>query len=249
MFFYFFVLGLIIGSFLNVCIYRMPRNESAVFPSSHCPHCQTKLAPWDMVPLFSYLRLKGRCHYCKNPVSWRYPVVELLTGLLFIALYTYFGLNLLLVKYLTLICLLMVISFIDLEHYLIPDQLILFILGAGIIFNFFTQELTISSILWGALAPFGIMFLLAVLEPGGMGGGDVKLAGVTGLFLGWPGGIVALLLGYILAGGTGIILLLLKRKKRKDPLPFAPFFAAGAFINIFGGKILLKWYLTLLGLS
>lgn len=244
MFFYFFVLGLIIGSFLNVCIYRMPKNESVVFPSSHCPHCRTKLASWDLVPLFSYLWLKGRCRYCQCPISWRYPVVELLTGLLFIALYAYFGLNLLLVKYLTLICLLMVISFIDLEYYLIPNRLILVISGAGVLLNFFTRELTISSIIWGVLAPAGILFLLAALSKGGMGGGDIKLAGAAGLFLGWPQSLLALFLACFLGGFFGLILLIFRLKKRKDPLPFAPFLSGGIIFTVFFGQALLKWYFS-----
>ena len=242
MFFYFFILGLITGSFFNVCIYRLPRKESVVFPPSRCPLCQTRLTPRDLVPLFSYLWLKGRCRYCKGRISWHYPAVELLTGLLFIVLYAHFGLNLLLVKYLILICFLMVISFIDLKHYLIPDQLILLMLGTGILLNFFTRELPISSILWGVLVPAGMLFLLAVLSKGGMGGGDIKLAGAAGLFLGWPQSLLALLLASFLGSIFGLTLLIFRLKKRKDPLPFAPFLSGGIVLTVFFGQNLLKWY-------
>ncbi|GAB6274672.1 MAG: A24 family peptidase [Peptococcaceae bacterium] len=242
MFFYFFILGLITGSFFNVCIYRLPRKESVVFPPSRCPLCQMRLAPRDLVPLFSYLWLKGRCRYCKGRISWHYPAVELLTGLLFIVLYVHFGLNLLLVKYLILICFLMVISFIDLKHYLIPDQLILLMLGTGILLNFFTRELPISSILWGVLVPAGMLFLLAVLSKGGMGGGDIKLAGAAGLFLGWPQSLLALLLASFLGSIFGLTLLIFRLKKRKDPLPFAPFLSGGIVLTVFFGQNLLKWY-------
>jgi len=244
MFFYFFILGLVTGSFFNVCIYRLPRKESVVFPPSRCPLCQTRLTPRDLVPLFSYLWLKGRCRYCQGRISWRYPAVELLTGLLFMMLYAHFGLNLLLVKYLILICFLMVISFIDLEYYLIPDRLILFMLGMGILLNFFTRELPISSILWGVLVPAGILFLLAVLSKGGMGGGDIKLAGAAGLFLGWPQSLLALFLACFLGGIFGLILLIFHLKKRKDPLPFAPFLSGGIILTVFFGQVFLIWYFS-----
>ena len=242
--FLFFILGLVIGSFLNVCIFRLPRRESVVFPPSHCPLCQTKLIPRDLLPLFSYLWLKGRCRYCQGRISWRYPAVELLTGLLFMVLYVHFGLNLWLVKYLILTVLLIVISFIDLEHYLIPDQLILLMLGTGILLNFFTRELPIISILWGVLVPAGLLFLLATLSKDGMGGGDVKLAGAAGFFLGWPQSLLALFLASFLGSIFGLILLTFHLKKRKDPLPFAPFLSGGIILTVFFGQALLKWYFS-----
>ncbi|HAG08834.1 MAG TPA: prepilin peptidase [Desulfotomaculum sp.] len=241
----FFISGLITGSFFNVCIYRLPRKESVVFPPSRCPLCQTRLTPRDLVPLFSYLWLKGCCRYCQGRISWRYPAVELLTGLLFMMLYAHFGFNLWLVKYLILTCLLMIISFIDLEHYFIPDQLILLMLGTGILLNFFTRELPIPSILWGMLVLAGTLFLLAALSKGGMGGGDIKLAGAAGLFLGWPQSLLALFLAGFLGGIFSLILLIFQLKKRKDPLPFAPFLSGGIILTVFFGQALLKWYFSL----
>lgn len=244
-----FFTGLIAGSFLNVCIYRLPRKESLVFPPSHCPKCGAKLAPLELVPIFSYLWLKGRCRHCGNRISWRYPLVELLTGGIFVALAGFFGLSFLLLKFLFLSCLLLIISFIDLEHYLIPDRLILVMSGGGALLDFFARDLTLASILVGAGAPAAALAALVLLSRGGIGGGDVKLAGATGLFLGWPQSVLALLLGCFIAGTVGCFLLLFKRKKRKDSIPFAPFLCAGVFLSIFWGETLLKWYLNFLGFS
>jgi leader peptidase (prepilin peptidase)/N-methyltransferase len=244
-----FFFGLIIGSFLNVCIYRLPRKESLILPPSHCPHCRTRLMARDLVPLFSYLWLKGRCRYCGAVIYWRYPLVELLTGTIFVALYCFFGPNFLLLKYLFLACLLIIVTFIDLEYCLIPDRLNLVMLAGGILFSLITRDLLVASLLWGAVIPAAMLAILAVISRGGMGGGDVKLAAATGFFLGWPGNGVALLLACLLAGATGSIFLFFKWKKRKDAIPFAPFFTVGIFLHIFWGEPLLKWYLNNLGFS
>jgi len=244
-----FLAGIIIGSFLNVLIYRLPRRESIIFPSSHCPHCGVALAVQDLVPLFSFLCLKGRCRFCGAAIHWRYPLAELLTGSVFVAFYTFFGLNILMLKYLFLACLLIAVAFIDLEHYTIPDSLNLTILAGGILLNAAARDLSVTSILLGAFIPAAALAVLAVVSRGGMGGGDVKLIGAAGIFLGWPGSIVALFLACLLAGALGSLLLLFKRKKRKDPIPFAPFISAGIFLNIFCGEALLKWYLALLSLD
>lgn len=238
----FFVSGLVIGSFLNVCIYRIPRNESIVIPASHCPGCGNNLAPRDLAPLFSYLLLKGKCRYCGAPIHWRYPLVELITGLLFVALYCLLGLNLLLLKYLLLACFLVAISFIDLEHYIIPNELVIAMLGTGIVMDLLTREFGLVSILLGMFVPFATLTALALISRGGMGGGDIKLAGVTGLFLGWPQSIVALILSFFIAGIAGLIMLALKVKKRKDPIPFGPYYAVGILISVFWGKTLLELY-------
>ncbi|WP_242868875.1 prepilin peptidase [Desulfotomaculum copahuensis] len=237
------MVGLAAGSFLNVCIHRLPRGESVVFPPSRCPHCGQRLAARDLVPLFSYLWLKGRCRYCGSGISPRYPLVEALTGVLFAVLYMRFGLNLLLFKYLFLTSVLIVLSFIDLEHYLIPDRIIIFALAGGVIINLFTRDLTFLSVLLGLAAPAAFLLLLAVASRGGMGGGDIKLAAVTGLFLGWPLGLLAVFLGCLLGGLVGAVLLLSRIKGRKDAIPFGPFLACGAITTILGGQQILNWYL------
>ncbi|MFA5384738.1 MAG: prepilin peptidase [Eubacteriales bacterium] len=243
----FFVTGLVIGSFLNVCIYRIPRNESIVFPSSHCPVCGNILAPRDLAPLFSYLALKGRCRYCRTSIHWRYPLVELITGLLFIALYCSLGLNLLLLKYLLLACFLVAISFIDLEHYIIPNELVIAMLGTGIVMDLLTREHSLVSVLLGMFVPFAALTALALISSGGMGGGDIKLAAAAGLFLGWPQSIVALILSCFIAGIAGMLMLALKAKKRKDPIPFGPYYSAGILISVFWGETLLELYLAYAG--
>ena len=238
------LIGLSCGSFLNVCIHRLPRGESIVFPPSHCPRCGHRLAVRDLVPLFSYLCLKGRCRYCGGGISPRYPLVEALTGALFAALYWKFGPGLLMLKYLFLISVLIVLSFIDLEHYLIPDRVIIFALAGGVMINLLTRDLTVLSALIGLAVPSAFLLLLALASRGGMGGGDIKLAAVIGFFLGWPMGLLAVFLGCLLGGAVGAVLLLTRIKGRKDAIPFGPFLSGGAVITIFWGDLVLNWYLA-----
>lgn len=237
------VTGLIVGSFLNVCIYRIPRGESIVSPPSHCPKCGSRVAARDLIPVFSYLFLKGRCRYCRERISPLYSLVEVITSLLFAAIYIQFGPNELLLKYLFLTAVLVVITFIDLEFYLIPDRIVLFALIAGLPLNLIARDLTIVSALSGMLSAGGFLLILAVVSRGGMGGGDIKLAAVIGFYLGWPNGFLALLFACMLAGIVGLALVLTRIKGRKDVIPFGPFIVAGTFISIFYGNYLLLWYL------
>ena len=225
----FFSLGLIIGSFLNVCIYRLPRGESVVFTPSHCTNCGCRIGARDLVPLLSYLWLKGRCRSCGMLISPLYPFIELLTGLLFAAAYLHSGLTTLLLKQLFLIAILVVVSLIDLKYYIIPDRMIIFSLACGILLN----------LLAFLLAP-------ALIYRGGMGGGDIKLAAVIGFFLGWPNGLLAVFLGCLLAALIGIVLVLTRLKGRKDAIPFGPYLAVGTMLAMFFGNKWLSWYLGFL---
>ena len=238
------VLGFCIGSFLNVVIYRLPRGESIATGRSHCTHCGKTIAWYDLFPLVSYLLLGGRCRYCKTAISWRYPLVEGLTAGLFLVLYWHFGLTLTLVKYLFLAALLVAISFIDLEHFLIPNSLVL----SGVIFGlgvaFFVHDISIWSALLGAVSCSGFLLLVSLVSRGGMGLGDVKLAAVTGLFLGWPLGAVGLLIGICIGGLLGIVLLATGIKGRKDPVPFGPFIALGAMIVLLWGSRIIHLLLS-----
>jgi leader peptidase (prepilin peptidase)/N-methyltransferase len=213
------VLGLCIGSFINVVIYRLPRGESIVTGRSHCTHCGKMIAWYDLFPLLSYLLLGGRCRNCKTPISWRYPLVEGLTAGLFLVLYLHFGLTAPMIKYLFLAALLVAVSFIDLEHFIIPNGLVL----AGVIFgigiSFFIHNVSFLSALLGAVSCSGFLLLASLISRGGMGLGDVKLAVVTGLFLGWPLGPLGLLIGICIGGLLGIVLLVTGTKGRKDPIP------------------------------
>ncbi|MGD0152179.1 MAG: prepilin peptidase [Thermacetogeniaceae bacterium] len=233
------VFGLCIGSFLNVVIYRLPRGESIVVRRSHCPDCHREIAWYDLIPLVSYLLLRGRCRSCRAPISWRYPLVEFLTAALFLILYLHFGLVTALLKYLFLAALLVAVSFIDLEHFLIPDCLVLTGVIFGIAAGFIVRDTSFWSALLGAVSCSGFLFLVALISRGGMGMGDVKLALVTGLFLGWPQGLVGLFAGACAGGLLAIILLLTGIKGRKDSIPFGPFIALGTMVALlWGGQIL-----------
>ncbi len=148
----YFLFGLVIGSFLNVCIYRIPRCESVIFPPSHCPGCGRRIAARDLIPVFSYLRLKGRCRFCSSRISPLYPFTELLTGLLFAAVYLRFGHSILLYKVLFLAPILITVTFIDLRHYIIPDKLTVFALAGGVILNLYTRDLTLFTSLLGLVS-------------------------------------------------------------------------------------------------
>lgn len=238
-----FLLGLCVGSFLNVVIYRLPREETVVTGRSRCTSCGRTLSWRDLVPVASYLILGGKCRYCCERISPRYPLVELITGAVFAALFYRLGPSLVLLKYLCLACILIAASFIDLEHYLIPDRLTFTGLAVGGGFLLLNMEITIRSGLLGAFSTGGLLWLLALVSKGNVGGGDIKLAAVLGLFLGWPLGFLAVLLGLLLAGFAGVLLLATRLKGRKDPLPLAPFLSAGVFISFWWGSSLLSWYL------
>jgi leader peptidase (prepilin peptidase)/N-methyltransferase len=241
----FFFLGLVLGSFLNVCIYRLPRGKSVVFPPSHCTACGSKIGARDLIPLLSYLLLKGRCRACGGTISPSYPLIELLTGLLFAAAYAHTGLTALLLKQLFLIAVLIVVSFIDLKYLIIPDRIILFSLACGLLLNLFIRDLSLLSAVLGLAGATAFLLVPALISPGGMGGGDIKLAAVIGFFLGWPNGLLAVFLGCLLGAVTGIALVLARVKGRKDAIPLGPYLAAGTMLAMFFGSRLLAWYLGL----
>ncbi|ATW23992.1 prepilin peptidase [Candidatus Formimonas warabiya] len=243
-FFILFIFGLIIGSFLNVCISRIPRGESIVFPPSRCEACGTNLKPFDLVPVASFLLLRGKCRYCGCRLSWRYPGIEVLTGVLFILLYQNFGVAKNLIPALFLISLLIIVSFIDMDHYRIPDLLIIFGLGTGIVFQILIPSIRFSDSLLGLIVGGGILFTLALVSRGGMGGGDIKLGGLIGFFLGWRFILLSLFLAALLASIIGLALMLVKKKSRKDPIPFGPFLSLGAIISVLWGNDLILWYVN-----
>ena len=244
------VLGLLIGSFLNVVIWRVPRKLSVVRPPSHCPQCETPIRPLDNIPVVSWMVLGGKCRHCGNPIAVRYPLVEASCGVLFAAVAARFGADWALPAYLILTAALLAISIIDLEHFIVPDRI--------------TAPLTVSSLAllglaaaadgngWrfgrsvlGGLAFFGFLLFLNLVNPRGMGMGDVKLAFSLGLFLGWLGwGQVFLggFLSFLLGAAVGVALIATKVKGRKDHVPFGPFLAAGTLITILVGSPILRWY-------
>lgn len=243
-----FVLGLVIGSFLNVCIYRIPHRENIVYGTSRCPHCHNSLGPQDLIPLLSYLLLKGRCRYCRHPISRRYPLVEFLTGIVFYLTYAAIGFQPLLIKYLVLFSILIVITFIDIDHRLILNQLVIPVLIWLIGWQLLAPELYWWQSLAGALLGGGILLAIAVISKGGMGGGDIKLMFAAGLGLGGGSTILALFIAFVTGAVGGGLLLVSGIKQRREPIPFGPFLALGIFIASLWGEQLIHLYLTGSGL-
>ncbi len=242
----FFILGLLIGSFLNVCIYRIPRHKSIIAPRSFCPACKRPIQPYDNIPVISYLLLGGRCRYCKTKISWQYPLVELLTALLFLFLYLNFGLGLELVKYLVFVSLLMIAAFTDLNYRIIPNVISVPGIVLGLIMNSADYLNTILAvILGGGIFWFFRQLGIWIKKQEMMGWGDIKLAAMIGAFLGIANSLLALFIGVVLGVLVWTILMLVKIKKRKDYIPFGTFMVLGAIITIFWGSKILAWYFTL----
>lgn len=242
-----FIVGLLIGSFLNVCIYRIPKNKSVCFPPSHCPDCSKRIKYYDLIPVISYIILKGRCRFCRENISPRYPLIELFTGLIFTAAFLRWGITIEFIKIVILISVLIIVTFIDFEYCIIPGKLMIFTLISGIILNIIGNKSNANLLcyLYGFLAGGGVL-LLIVLLTGGMGGGDVQLMAVIGLFLGLRLIILNLLLSFIIGAAAGITLILLKKKKRRDYIPFGPWISAGTLISVFWGDWIINWYISLL---
>lgn len=239
--------GLLIGSFLNVCIFRLPLKESVVINSSHCPRCGTSLRALDLVPVFSYLFLKGKCRYCKAFISVRYPLIELLTGIVFFITALEIGFTAILVKYLFFFSLLIVVTFIDLDHQIIPNQLVIILLVWGLGWQLFRPEISWLQAMFGALLGGGLLLAVAVVSKGGMGGGDIKLMFAAGFFMGPALTGLALFLGFFSGAVVGLILILLRIKKRKDPIPFGPFLTVSIFVSILWGNGIINAYLRFAG--
>ena len=239
----FTLLGLFVGSFVNVCIDRLPRGQSIINPPSHCSACNHKLGILDLVPLFSYLWLRGRCRYCRAPIPARLPIVEGITGLLFTFLYWKFGLGLELGISLIYAGLLIVIFVIDLENRLVLDKVVYPGMALALTFSFFWPGLGVLSSLGGGALGLVAMALPFIIYRRGIGLGDVKLGGLVGLMTGYPLVLIALLLSVLTGGGVAASLLAFKIKKRKDPIPFAPFLATSAMVTLLWGQAIYQWYL------
>ena len=237
-------LGLFIGSFLNVVIARLPEGRSVIRPRSACPRCGAPIAWYDNVPVLSFALLGARCRSCRVPIPWRYPLVELATGGLFLLAYLRRGLTLDLVPALVLLGALVAITVIDLDQQIIPDAISLPGIALGFAASLLPGGVGWRSSLVGILVGGGIFFAIIVLSRGGMGGGDMKLSAMLGAFLGWQLVLVAILLAVLAGGLVAIALLTLGRKGRKDPVPFGPFLALGGTVALLWGDQLLTWYLS-----
>jgi len=243
-----FILGLIVGSFSNVCIYRIPRNESIIFPASHCPKCRSNISPKDNVPILSYILLKGRCRNCKSKISIQYPIVEFLTGLTYLTIYLAYGLSIQTLIYIILSSALVIIAFIDLNEQIVPDVISLPGIVIGFIISFFVPYISFINSALGVFVGGGIILVIGlagsvIFKKEAMGGGDVKLAAMIGAFLGWRYVVISLFLGFFLGALTGIILIIAKIKSREDMVPFGPFIVLGSFITLLWGEKIISWYL------
>ncbi|MCK5085609.1 prepilin peptidase [Candidatus Parcubacteria bacterium] len=272
-----FIFGLVIGSFLNVVIFRLETSDKIINDRSKCLYCDHRLSWYDLVPVLSFLFLKGKCRYCGKKISFQYPIVEITTGLLFVLVCCYFPFvsNIsLLIKWLFLFYILsalIIVFFYDLKHFIIPDKIIFpavivaliynlisdFISSSGAKFDYFFINNSINSQLYlfllgsqffntfiAALVGFLFLFLILLMTKGkGMGGGDVKLAFLMGLVLGWPVLLLAMLMSFILGSIYGIPLIILGRKKMNSMVPFGPFLVMGTFIALFWGNEIISWYI------
>ncbi|HEX5036210.1 MAG TPA: prepilin peptidase [bacterium] len=251
------LLGLLVGSFLNVCIHRLPKGQSVVIPRSYCPDCGRFIRWYDNVPLFSYLALGGRCRACKRPISLRYPLVESLTAALSLGVALKFGPTWAYVFYFLLLAApLVAVTFIDLGHKIIPDIITLPGIAAGVgatlVLSGLPPVAALSQSVLGLLAGGGTLFAISWLyeklrRQEGIGGGDVKLAAMLGAFFGWKAVFVILFLASLLGSVVGIALVAARPKKSQPAIPFGPFLSAAALIYLFVGKQLIHWYLTVTG--
>lgn len=241
-------LGLVIGSFLNVVIARLPEHRG-VWGRSACPGCRAMIAWYDNIPVLSFVLLRGRCRACRMRISWRYPVVELATAALFALAYATFGLTPQLAVALALGAGLIAVTAIDLKHQIIPDVITLPGTVAGVVANLAIQRLHWLESILGIVVGGGIFWLIlegSILLTGreGMGGGDVKLGAMLGAFLGWKITLLAIFIAVITGGLLAVTLLALGIAGRRQPIPFGPFLAAGGVVGLFWGERLLTWYLS-----
>ena len=253
-----FIFGAVIGSFLNVCIYRIPQGLSIVRPSSRCTSCGTPIKFYDNIPILSYMLLAGKCRYCKAGLSIRYPLVELLNAVLYVIVLSRFGLDSpwVLLAYCLFVSALIVIFFIDIDHQIIPDGITLPGIPLAVIFGslvlpdpfFRTDLLGWKSSLIGVIAGGGSFYLIAVigkmmLKKDAMGGGDIKMMAMVGGLLGWKGVILTTFMGSLLGSVIGGSLIIFKGKEWGAKIPFGPYLAAGALVSLFYGEDILKWYI------
>jgi len=269
-----FLFGMVIGSFLNVCIVRIPRGESIVLPASHCAGCGRTIRAYDNIPVISWLVLRGRCRACKAPISWMYPAVELATGLMFLACAVAFGATLAGVKWAILSALIIALVATDIRERILPDKINFFGLAVGIVISAFLPPvghaatwlsnrmfdfpppmpvLSVVDSLLGALVGGGLLWIVAegyfrLRGREGMGLGDVKMMAMVGAFVGLEGTLLAILIGSLLGSVIGLAFIAIFRKQHDYELPFGAFLGAGTLLVVFFGTRMLDWYQSVAGL-
>jgi len=244
---YIAILGLFIGSFLNVCIYRLPLGQNISYPPSHCMKCEKKIKFYDLIPVISYIFLKGKCRYCGEKISIRYPIIELITGVLFGALYIEYGIGFNLCKYALFSCFLIVIGMIDFDTTDVYLKTTLPGIVCGVVLAIVGWRLKfgLTTYIYGAILGGGLISLIILLT-GGMGWGDAEICLICGIFLGLKLTVVMLFLAFVLGGIGGITLIITKKKSRKDYIPFGPYIAIAAIMVMYFGEKIANWYLATL---
>jgi leader peptidase (prepilin peptidase) / N-methyltransferase len=238
------VVGLLIGSFLNVVIARVPERRSLWRPGSSCPACGAAIAWFDNVPILSFVALRGRCRACATAIPWRYPIVEAVTAVLFAAAAVTFGATLDAVVAAALLAALVALTVIDLERQILPDVITLPGIVAGVLASVLTGRVSWSTSLLGVVVGGGLFLVIILASGGGMGAGDMKLAAMLGAFLGWQVVLVSILIAVVGGGVLAVGVMASGRRGRKDPIPFGPFLAAGGAAGLFYGETMVQWYLS-----
>src|SRR3989344_1404069 len=246
--FYFFIffLGLVVGSFLNCVICRLERGESFLKGRSYCPRCKHQLSWPDLIPVFSFIILRGRCRYCSQKISWQYPLVEIAAGLLFILEFWKFGFVLDFGFWILISCFLVVIFVYDLKHYLIPDKVVFPAIAIALLWALLAPGKQQPGVIYSAAAAAGFFASVVLISRGKwMGVGDIKLAFLMGLIFGFPDIVAALFLAFFFGAIMGMGLIMLGKKKLKSEVPFGPFLVAGTLLSLFWGETALDWYFNL----
>lgn len=248
--FFIFIFGLCIGSFLNVCIYRIPKSESIMYPPSKCPGCYHMIKFYDNIPIISYLMLKGKCRNCGRSISPRYPMVEFLSGLFALAVVFKFGLTLSAFVYFVFVACLLIITFIDIDYQIIPN--VISLPGIGVFFagSLLVSEVTIADSILGIITGSSILFLVAwtfklITGREGMGQGDIKLMAMIGALIGWKGVLVTIFLSSLIGTLVGLVVMVVQKSDMKMSIPFGPFLAIGAICHIFFGPEMVLFYFNL----
>lgn len=241
-----FLFGIIFGSFFNVVGLRLPQKQSFTSGRSHCPHCHTPLKSYELVPVLSYLFQRGKCRHCKQKISAIYPIIELLTGLLFALSYVLIGLNVELIVAILFMSMLMILFVSDLTYMIIPNKVLLFFLPLFIILRMIEPLTPWTTSITGAVVGFSMIAFIILISKGGMGAGDMKLFGVLGIVLGLKNVLLTFFLATIIGAVFGLGLLLFKKVKRNQSIPFGPFIVAAAIISYFAGNDIMAWYMNLL---
>ena len=241
------ILGLCVGSFLNVCIHRLPRGESLVRPPSRCPRCGRQLSWFDNIPVFSWIALLGKCRRCGEPIAIRYPLVELITAALWVLIAAMTPPDALLASRLVLATSLVVLFMIDLEHHILPNVITLPGIVVGFLFSFIAEPFPTSSLI-GIVLGGGVLYAIAagyyaIRKEEGMGMGDVKMLAMIGAFLGWPAVVLTLILSSFSGAIIGLAMIAFARADGRHALPFGTFLALAALIAMLGGEPILNWYL------